>query len=137
MKDAVKSRRRIEAARRHLPTLAWTLLVAALLLAPGDRLPDFASSDWLDKPVHAGLFAVQTALLVRSWRRLLPAGLDLAAAAAMAAGLAGALELAQRWVPGRSPEPWDLVANLAGILLALLVNAHRRARVRSPGEARR
>ena len=114
--------------RRHLPTLLWFLLVAVLLLLPGEDLPDQEMLSWADKPVHALLFAVQCALLARSlspprarWR--------IAAAAIPTAVLAVVLEVAQLWIPGRTWEWMDLAAGLLGIALVPLLAARHRARL--------
>ncbi len=116
--------------RRLLPAALWSLLVAVLLLVPGDEVPDPGFWDWLDKPVHAVLFAVHFALLpmaLAAWRRR---GAGLAVPAALSGAYALLLEAAQIRVPGRSWDLWDLVADFAGIVLMALWLGRRRARLR-------
>ena len=115
--------------RRFLPAAAWSLLVAVLLLLPGDDVPDPGFWDWLDKPAHVLLFAVHFALLSKAlaaWRR---GGTGLAAPATISAVYALVLEVAQIRVPGRSWDPWDVVADLAGIAVVALWLRRRRARL--------
>ena len=113
--------------RRHLPLVIWSLIVAGLLLTPGDAVPDAGPWEGLDKPLHALLFGLHCALLARSLaasERRLP----------IAAGVSGLygilLEAAQVWVPGRSWDAWDLVADFAGIAVAVLLITHQHARLR-------
>jgi VanZ family protein len=117
--------------RRHLPALIWSLAVAALLVTPGDELPDPGLWDWLDKPGHALLFALHVGLLMRSFAGSRSRGGNLAGAV-LASGLyAVVLEAAQLWVPGRAWDWWDLVADFAGIGLMVLLLTRRHARLRA------
>ena len=116
--------------RRHLPALTWSLVLAVLLGAPGDKLPDLGAWDWLDKPLHGLLFAIHCGLLVRSLAGFRSRDRDLATAALVSGLYAALLELVQLWVPGRSGDWWDLAADLAGIALVVVLLAHRRARLR-------
>lgn len=75
-----------------------------------------------DKVVHALLYAVLGALL-RS------AGPGIAAATALGGAVGVADELYQSTVPGRSPDPLDVAADVAGALVgAALVTSLARAR---------
>ena len=120
-----------EPARRRLPILLWTLVVAFLLLLPGDEIPDPGRWERLDKLTHALLFAVHFALMARAFPAPRREGRELAVAA-LASGLyALLLETAQLWIPGRGWEWWDVVAGLAGIAVAALLVARRHARLRA------
>jgi VanZ family protein len=94
-------------------SLAWALLTAVLLLLP----PSPDSSGWLDLPgadklLHAGAFGLLALLLERATRR--------PALALLVATLYGvATELLQLAVVGRSADPFDALADLAGAALAL------------------
>ncbi len=112
----------------RLHALLWSLVVAVLLLAPGDDLAISERWDWLDKPAHAALFAVQAALLASALGAERRRGRELAAA--LVSGLyAALLELAQLWVPGRGFDFWDLVADAAGIGAVCLLLGWRRASI--------
>lgn len=111
-----------------LPALLWSLIVALLLLTPAASLPDPGLWDWLDKPVHALLFAVHAGLLSRALPVRLRRGRKLATAAV--SGLyGGLLEVAQLWVPGRGLDGWDLVADASGIGAMVLLLGWRRASI--------
>ena len=118
-----------DARRRVLPAATWSLLTAVLLLMPGDEVPDPGLWAWLDKPAHALLFAVHFALLPKALAPWRAGGCRLAAAAALSGAYALLLEAAQIRVPGRSWDPWDLAADVAGIALAALWLGRRRARL--------
>ena len=105
------------------------MLVAVLLLVPGDEVPDPGFWNWLDKPAHAVLFAIHFALLPRALARWRSCGRGLAVPAALSGTYGLLLEAAQIRVPGRSWDLWDLVADLAGIAIAALWLARRRARL--------
>ncbi len=115
--------------RRHRQVLIWSLVVAALLLTPGRKMPEAGAWDWLDKLVHALLFAIHCGLLARSQARSGMRGRALAAAVVVSGLYAVLLEAIQIWVPDRAWEWWDLAADLTGIALAALLLASRRARL--------
>lgn len=103
--------------------IAWAVLVAVTLLAPGDMSPsDSAWARWLaahggDKVVHAALFLGQAFWLARLWpveASALRAG---GIAAALATLYGALLEAIQFVVPGRGFDPADLVANAVGAFL--------------------
>lgn len=94
-------------------SLAWALLTAVLLLLP----PSPESGGWLDLPgadklLHAGAFGLLALLLERATRR--------PALSLLLAALYGvATELLQLTAAGRSADPFDALADLAGAGLAL------------------
>ena len=105
----------------HWPALSWSLLIAVLLLAPGD-LSEPAPA-WLsrfetaggDKLVHAALFFVHAAVLARTFRRLGVGAAGPWAAAAIAAAYGLALELLQLGVDGREWDSLDVLADVTGV----------------------
>ena len=122
---------------RYLPALAWAGLIAAALLMTGDSLEDvgfwFKIPDWLrpwadrlwpwaDKLVHFGLFLVLAFLVRRCF--LEARGEWGAASKTLAATLLYIviLEAAQIRIPGRGWESLDVVAGIAGVMVALLLS---------------
>ena len=111
----------------HLATAGWALLTVILLLAPNGagELPEWA--EWIeahggDKVVHSLLFLVQAWLVNRSLSVL---GLVRRAAlrgAVLAALFGCVLEIIQLGIPGRSATLGDLVANISGAAIFLLIH---------------
>lgn len=105
--------------------IAFTLGLWLMLLVPGDsvqQLPgrfDFLIPPHADKLVHCGLFALECVFLARWFRHLTVAvtGHSRQAVWLAAGALALATEAGQAWVPQRSADPWDVLADLAGIAL--------------------
>lgn len=116
----------------HWPLIAWSLLVAFLLLAPGGDAP--SGPVWLerfeaaggDKLVHGLLFLAQAALLARSGRRFGEGGGRGWLAAGVALAYGAVLEFAQDSIPGRGFEVADLAADAVGAFLWPLVSLLRR-----------
>jgi VanZ family protein len=106
-------------------SLAWALLTVVLLLMP----PSPEASGWLDLPgadklLHAGAFGLLALLLERATRR--------PALTLLVTALYGVVtELLQLAAAGRSADPFDALADLAGAALALAaVTILRRSRGR-------
>jgi hypothetical protein len=119
---------RLPTTLRLAPAVAWTATIwwsssrtwpeARPLLADLPR--------WLlavlavvppDKLVHTGIYA----LLATLWRFGLHGRARATLLAwALASGFGGLDEVHQSWVPGRSSDPWDLLADATGAALALL-----------------
>jgi VanZ family protein len=115
---------------RLLPALLWFGLILYLLTIPGEELPEVNWMDGLpiDKVVHITLFLVL--VLLSYWgivstkpgkypkRKLLYLGI-----AAIVYGIV--LEFVQKyWVPNRSFDGWDIVADGTGSFLPLLFSAN-------------
>ena len=102
-------------------TLAWAVLIVALTVAP---MPDTGASlavPGLDKLVHAALFGVLAWLALqartRGGARRPPLWLLLVAIAVFA----GADEWVQQFVAGRSADLMDWVADMTGVLSAMIL----------------
>ena len=129
---------------KYLPALIWAGLVAAALLMTGDSIEDVGSwfeiPDWLrawleelrplakllwpwmDKLVHFGLFLVLAILVHRCFVvRKGDWGAPLKTLAATLLYIV-ILEAAQIRIPGRGWENLDIVAGIAGVLVAMVVS---------------
>ncbi len=108
----------------NLATRRWLFgaaLLLALLLALRPLTAEVQLFDQLDKLKHLACFAALTLLAL--WAGLRPV-------LAVAGGLLGfgvLIELAQALTPTRTADPFDVLADLAGIALALLALAAWRA----------
>jgi hypothetical protein len=119
VEDVSSTRRRLLA---WAPLLVWLALVFVASSIPGRDMPA-ASFFRFDKLIHAAVYAVLGALAYRGSGRVW-----VALAIALAWGASD--ELHQSFVPGRSPELLDLVADgvggAVGALLAHLWTSRRR-----------
>lgn len=103
-------------AGRLAAAAGWTIMIMILVTIPGPDLPQ-ADLPQGDKIAHFALFAGFGWL----WMRALPFRADRRFRLVLFAGLAYAVltELYQGVLPfGRQPDPWDVAANLAGLLSA-------------------
>ncbi|MEJ2086549.1 MAG: VanZ family protein [Acidobacteriota bacterium] len=106
--------------------VVWALLTATLLLMPG--LPEGSGPDWIpaalkpvaDKVLHAFLFLVLVLLTNRAVRGRASSLNTLGSILVLLVGFVVLLEVGQLWVPNRTFDPADILAGLAGILLATL-----------------
>ena len=114
--------------RRWIPTALWAGLVLVGTSIPGSTVPDGPAG--ADKLVHFGSYAVLGTLATRARLQtlrgpLLPAmSLLLLAVAAFATFD----EAHQRFVPGRSADVRDLIADVAGAAVAIALTAAALAR---------
>ena len=101
--------------RRWWPPIAWAALVLVLTSVP---LPPTAVSgiEGVDKVVHAGLYGVLGALAARSAWDARP-GLAAVAGVLLGVLLFAALdEWHQSFIPGRSADPRDWLADAVGAI---------------------
>lgn len=97
----------------------------AVLYAPRAPMVDTGGLP-LDKVVHVLAFALPTAALIA-------AGVPRRWVIGLMAVHAPLSEVVQGWLlADRSDEPWDVVADLAGVALGAFVMGHRRASGRRP-----
>ena len=104
---------------RHLLALAWTLAILAACSIPGRDIPSVGIMQF-DKVAHFGMFAgfggvwlwaLRGALAAKRWWVL-------------GTGIAYAIgtEIYQGFLPfDRTPDPFDALANLAGLLTAIVL----------------
>lgn len=115
------SRTRGTAARDALlwiPAIVWAGVILVLTSWPNPQLPFSVSG--LDKVVHFSMYGILGFLVGRA----LPRQRILSALVAAAVGLAvfGALdEWHQRFIPGRSADVRDWLADVTGMVLGLLL----------------
>lgn len=99
--------------RPVLFALAWTLVALVALLLPGEIVPETSALS-ADKVVHVGLFALFGGL----WLYAYPQALARVFVAGVVFGVL--TEVLQGALPiGRSADPWDIVANLVGLVLGM------------------
>ena len=103
--------------RFPLPSALALAVTLTLLLLPGRDLPDLPDVVGIDKLAHAVLFAALTLALHRDFRL---EGRRLAVGAVFVIAFAAGTELAQGAVDSRSPDAFDLAADLAGSVIGWL-----------------
>lgn len=98
--------------RRWLPPLIWAGVILLGTSLPSDAVP--IQTSHIDKLLHFTIYAVFAFLLTRQisedttrWRAMLGALI-------IAAAFAAVDEWHQRFIPGRFPEGYDWVADIAG-----------------------
>ena len=107
----------------HQQAAAFAVLLAVLMLMPGGAVPEVEGFDWADKLVHVALFLVLTVLLIRSCKAVARIRLPVITAGAVALVYSVLLELLQGLIPGRFLDLGDLLANGAGVLVAVLLQS--------------
>jgi VanZ family protein len=105
-----------------LPAIVWALVIWNL--SAQSRLPG-PDGPGLDKVAHFGAYALLGWLLVRAADRSL---LPLTVGAVLALLYGATDEIHQMYVPGRSPDVMDWVADAAGVAAAFFVYTRLRAR---------
>ncbi len=104
-------------------TLAWAVLIVALTVAPMPATGPSLAVRGMDKLVHAALFGVLAWLALQARAR---GGARRPAVWLLLVGIAlfaGADEWVQQFVAGRSADLMDWVADMAGVLSAVLILA--------------
>ena len=105
---------------------AWTVLILALCSVPGSELPEVRIVA-ADKLAHLLLFVVFA--LLWSWRKPF---VGTAAVLLGGVALAAISELYQGWIGlGRIPDPFDALANAAGLLLGLVLFRRPKRRLKA------
>ncbi|MDX1532486.1 MAG: VanZ family protein [Rhodothermales bacterium] len=107
----------------QLAALAWALLILVLCALPSSTLPD-ASLLGIDKVGHFGMFFIGGVLWGRAWSGRL--GAVLVGGVLLAVGTEALQALLSM---GRAADPFDAVADVAGLLAGLGVLILWRQRV--------
>lgn len=95
-------------------SIGWALVILALCSVPGSSVPDVALLSF-DKVGHFGMFFIASWLWLRAWpehpKRVVAVGLAFSVGTELFQGLMPFL--------GRSADPFDVVADVLGLLLGL------------------
>ena len=118
-------------ARRWWPPLLWAACILLATWMPGAKLPRFNVPPGSDKVVHFAFFAVLGFLTLLALRAR--GGLRMVIVVLIAIAAFGAFdEFVQKFIPGRSMELLDWVADVSGaatgLALATLAMRGREAR---------
>jgi VanZ family protein len=107
--------------RYWLPLIAYCLLIFFMSnFKPPFDLPPIENAD---KVVHIGIYGLLGVLFYRAYRSCWPSasGWAMANASLLSAGFYGLTdEIHQYFVPGRSADPWDWVADTVGAMLGVV-----------------
>ena len=109
-----------------LPSIAWFTIILYLLTLPGSDLPKIGWMDYIygDKLIHMGLFFMLTFLFFWGIVSTKPGlfskkTIFIIALFGLAYGIA--MEFVQKyWIPNRSFDVWDILADGVGSFLPLL-----------------
>lgn len=102
--------------------MLWALLILALTSVPGADLPQASLFPEADKVVHFGLYAILGLLSVRAAFGEGSRDAALVRLVAIAIGIFAALdEVHQRFIPGRSMDVRDWMADVAGALVGMWI----------------
>lgn len=106
------------------PPVAWALLIFLASSIPAQAFPESRVFDF-DKLIHMGIYGVFAFLLFRGFRlRNLPASIALGGwlTLGICTVYGASDELHQFFVPGRSSDVFDLLADVLGAGLAIAVS---------------
>lgn len=106
--------------RYWLPLIAYCLLI--FLQSSSDNPVDLPPIANVDKVLHAGAYGLLGILFYRAYRSRWPSasGWTMANASLLSAAFYGLTdEIHQYFVPGRSADPWDWLADTVGAMLGV------------------
>jgi VanZ family protein len=109
-------------------TLAWAAVIVAVTLAPARTLPSAPLLPGMDKLVHAALFGILAWLALQARARDRAAYVPVWLLILGLATFAAADEWLQHFVPGRSADWMDWLADMAGVLMAVRLSGMAPAR---------
>ena len=104
------------------PAVGWAVWVLIMGMEPNPK-HDWLSSAFGDKVLHIGSFALGGILWIHSIRRV--GRLRFFSASIIGGMISFAfgilLEVFQRQIPGREADPGDIIADLAGVMIAVVL----------------
>ncbi|MCC6927496.1 MAG: VanZ family protein [Gemmatimonadaceae bacterium] len=111
---------------RWWPCVAWTVVILVITSVPGTAIPHGPQIPGADKVVHGSMYGVLGFLAGKAlgrdgFARWVVAGVLIAA-------LAAGDEWHQQWIPARSAETLDWVADVAGATLGMTLSRSAQAR---------
>jgi VanZ family protein len=96
----------------------WTACVLGMAISPMNRV-DWYTATISDKTVHGFAFAVGTIVWALALRGIRSHSLTpIFIGSLISLGLGGLIEILQKFVPGRSSDSADLLADVIGVVLA-------------------
>lgn len=102
--------------------IVWALIIMVLTLTPGEAVPDVSLFDY-DKLGHGFIFFVLSFLLIKGTYENLQttsrAGNAVLIGVVTSAFYGFLIEIIQSFIPGRSMDVYDAVANVIGSILGL------------------
>ena len=107
--------------RYWLPLIAYCLIL--FLQSSSESPADLPAIEHVDKVVHAGAYGLLGILFYRAYRSRWPnaSGWTMANASLLSAAFYGLSdEIHQYFVPGRSADPWDWLADTTGAMLGVV-----------------
>jgi VanZ family protein len=110
-------------ARKLLPPLLWAGVILIATSIPSSQLQLPVQAAALDKAVHFGLYSVFAWLLARHGFGVAGRWVATALAVVVASGFGVVDEWHQQYIPGRSTEYADWVADTAGAAFGALAYA--------------
>lgn len=99
----------------------WTMILLGLLLAPEVPLPFPHGFKYFDKVAHVGLFTITIIVSVFGARFFSQFKSRMLFGIIFSLLLTAGTEFAQLFISTRSADPYDLLADLGGLLLGLLL----------------
>ena len=107
--------------RYWLPLIAYCLIL--FLQSSSESPADLPAIEHVDKVLHAGAYGLLGILFYRAYRSRWPnaSGWTMANASLLSAAFYGLTdEIHQYFVPGRSADPWDWLADTIGAMLGVV-----------------
>ena len=107
----------------NIPSVIWMVILAFLMLLPSKNIPDVKVFSY-DKLGHLGVFAILFLLLAWGFTKQYKneaGNKSTYIALTISIVYSTALELLQKFIPGRAFDLYDIIANSSGIFTGLII----------------